>query len=375
MNMDLDGIHKPTLLLDPHRCKSNIQRLIEKARAQRVTLRPHFKTHQSRLVGKWFREESIDTITVTSVDMANFFAKDGWKDIIIAFPVNIRQIDEIIGLAAKVSLGLVVVDEDTINTLGQKLKHTVNVWIKIDVGTHRTGIEANASGIIGNLLLKISSYAHLKFAGFLAHAGHTYQGRSKTEVQRIYDQSLDIVVSLKQKYIDAFPGLKLSLGDTPGASMVSQFGPVDELRPGNFVFYDLMQEEIGACTMDDIAVAMACPVVAVHPERLQWIIYGGGIHFSKDFLLMEDGKKYFGRMVSVDTSSWTTKGVKENPYIASLSQEHGVVQCTNENFNKCRPGDLTLWLPVHSCMTADAMGEYTSTDGGIIDHYRQHVYM
>ena len=156
--------------------------------------------------------------------------------------------------------------------------------------------------------------------------------------------------------------------------MVDQFGPVDELRPGNFVFYDLMQEEIGSCEMDDIAVAMACPVVAVHPERLQWIIYGGGIHFAKDFLLMEDGRKYFGRMVQFDSNSWTTKDIKAHPYITSLSQEHGVIQCTEANFNSCRVGDLTLWLPVHSCMTADAMGEYTSTDGVILDHYRQHVY-
>ena len=372
--MDLDGIIKPTLLIDPLRCMANIQRLIEKARAQQVTLRPHFKTHQSRLVGNWFREEGIDKITVTSVDMANFFAEDGWNDITIAFPVNIRQIKEIGELSSKVNLGLVVVDVNTIDILSDKLKHNVNVWIKIDVGTHRTGIAPADTNIIDAVLGKISLLPHLHFAGFLAHAGHTYQGRSKTEVQRIYDISLDLLLLLKRKYIDAYPDLKLSLGDTPGASMVSQFGPVDELRPGNFVFYDLMQEEIGSCTMDDVAVAMACPVVAVHPERLQWIIYGGGIHFSKDFLLMEDGKKYFGRMVDISATSWTTKDIKENPYISSLSQEHGVIQCTKENFNRCQPGDLTLWLPVHSCMTADAMGEYTSTDGGIIDHYRHHVY-
>ena len=373
--MNLDYIIKPTLLLDPHRCKANIHRLIEKTRLQHVSLRPHFKTHQSRLVGKWFHEEGIDRITVTSVDMANFFAGDGWNDILIAFPVNIRQMEDIDELSAKVKLGLVVVDINTIDTLGHKLRHKAEVWIKIDVGTHRTGIAPSQTDIIDTILGKISLYKHLHFAGFLAHAGHTYQGRSVTEIQRIYDISLDHLLALKKMYIGAYPQLKLSLGDTPGSSMVSQFGPVDELRPGNFVFYDLMQEEIGACVMDDIAVAMACPVVAVHPERLQWIIYGGGIHFSKDFLLMEDGKKYFGRMVDIGTDSWITKDIKQNPYISSLSQEHGVVQCTRENFNRCQPGDLSLWLPVHSCMTADAMGEYTSTDGGKIDHYRQHVYL
>jgi len=33
---------------------------------------------------------------------------------------------------------------------------------------------------------------------------------------------------------------------------------VDEIRPGNFVFYDLMQYRIGSCSVGQIAVAMAC---------------------------------------------------------------------------------------------------------------------
>ncbi|MBK8833071.1 MAG: hypothetical protein IPN60_19900 [Saprospiraceae bacterium] len=194
------------------------------------------------------------------------------------------------------------------------------------------------------------------------------------EVQRIYDHALAALLDLKKKYLSVFPAISISLGDTPGASMVERFGLVDELRPGNFVFYDLMQEEIGACQMDDIAVAMACPVVAVHPERKQWIIYGGAIHFSKDFLLMEDGRKCFGRMVNVTDHSWSAADTMNNPYLISLSQEHGVVQCTDQNFDLCRPGDMSLWLPVHSCLTADAIGAYINTVGTPIDHYRRRVY-
>ena len=99
---------------------------------------------------------------------------------------------------------------------------------------------------------------------------------------------------LKKVYEIDFRICVFRLGILREHHMVGQFGPVDELRPGNFVFYDLMQEEIGACTLDDIAVAMACPVVAVHPDRMQWIIYGGAIHFSKDFLTLEGGRKCFG---------------------------------------------------------------------------------
>ena len=138
--MFLDTISQPTLILDERRCKANIQRLCQKAREQGVVLRPHFKTHQSRMIGQWFREEGIDQITVSSVGMAQYFADAGWQDITIAFPVNIRQMQEIKDLAARVKLGLLVLDPDTIDFLGSNLSVPVSIWMKIDVGTHRTGI-------------------------------------------------------------------------------------------------------------------------------------------------------------------------------------------------------------------------------------------
>ena len=68
--MKLPTIEKPTLLIDPIRVQNNIRRMAEKARRQNVRFRPHFKTHQSALVGEWFRDQGVSAITVSSVDMA-----------------------------------------------------------------------------------------------------------------------------------------------------------------------------------------------------------------------------------------------------------------------------------------------------------------
>jgi D-serine deaminase-like pyridoxal phosphate-dependent protein len=372
--MNLDSILQPTLLADPHRCRVNIRKITEKAMGQGFELRPHFKTHQSHLIGSWFRDEGINKITVSSVGMASFFAMNDWDDITIAFPVNVRQIGAINDLAESVNLGLLVVDPDAVDFLGKHLAAQAGIWIKIDVGTHRTGIVPDDFALIDHILDRIKDYKKLTFKGFLGHAGHTYQSHSAQEVERITKNSLTSMSVLKKRYGSDFPDLKISLGDTPSASMLDEFGDVDEFRPGNFVFYDLQQEEIGSCSMDEIAIAMACPVVAVHPERNQWIIYGGGIHFAKDFIPLKDGKKCFGRFVKPDHGTWSTSDIISNPFLASLSQEHGVVQCTNQTFHLCKPGDLSLWLPVHSCMTADAMGGYLSTDGTKIDHYREHLW-
>ncbi len=372
--MDLSSIAKPTLLLDKDKCKRNILRMTGKASDQRIELRPHFKTHQSSQIGEWFREKGSNKITVSSVGMAQYFVQAGWKDITIAFPLNIREIESIKSLSLNCKLGLMVLDPTTVDTLGKNTSHPIALWIKINVGTHRTGIDFLHHSDIDQILDRISHYPHLSFAGFIAHAGHAYQQRSVSEAQAIYDASLHILASLKSIYVEQYPDMKISLGDTPGASMVKTFGEVDELRPGNFVFYDLMQQEIGACSFDDIAVAVACPVVAVHPERKQWIIYGGAIHFSKDFLAQKDGSKCFGRMVEFKEGTWSTQNIDSNPMLISLSQEHGIVQCSEETFDLYKPGDLTFWLPVHSCLTADILGEYLTTDGELIDHYRQHLH-
>lgn len=63
---------EPTLLLDKQKCLSNIAMMIEKARKNNIIFRPHFKTHQSHEVGRWFRSFGVDKITVSSVKMAEY---------------------------------------------------------------------------------------------------------------------------------------------------------------------------------------------------------------------------------------------------------------------------------------------------------------
>ena len=86
-------IAQPTLLLDEIKCRNNISRMYEKALANNVVFRPHFKTHQSADISHWFKETGTSCITVSSVRMAIYFANHGWNNILIAFPFNILEID------------------------------------------------------------------------------------------------------------------------------------------------------------------------------------------------------------------------------------------------------------------------------------------
>jgi D-serine deaminase-like pyridoxal phosphate-dependent protein len=322
--------------------------MASKARKNQLTFRPHFKTHQSLEVAAWFREEGIECITVSSLRMAEFFSNT-WDDITVAFPVNILEIKTINRLAKKIQLNLLIESVESLKFLIENIQNPIGIFIKIDVGYHRTGIIHTDQETIYSILTLIESCKQLQFIGFLTHAGHTYGCRSKEQVLTIHKTSIRYISELKK----AYPKAIISIGDTPACSLADDFSTVDEIRPGNFVFYDLMQNQISACMPDQIAVALSCPIVATHSERNELVIYGGGIHFSKEFLEVEKIGRIYGRVVEQNEKGWGK--IIPDMYIKSLSQEHGIVSVPSSQVGSYHIGDCLYILPVHSCMTANLM--------------------
>ena len=108
MNPYFASIEEPTLLLNEQTARANIHKMADKAHRFDLRFRPHFKTHQSAVIGEWFRYEGVSQITVSSVEMAEYFAVNGWQDITIAFSLNIRQMARIKALAERIRLSVLV---------------------------------------------------------------------------------------------------------------------------------------------------------------------------------------------------------------------------------------------------------------------------
>lgn len=355
---------KPTLILDVEICKSNIKRMTNKTRKHHLKLRPHFKTHQSAQIGEWIRAEGIECCTVSSVKMAQYFANHGWNDILIAFPVNVLEAEKINELAHKLKLQLLVYDVEAVKILEQKTDASIGIKIELDLGSKRSGIRANQYEEIEGLLKQIESSPNFEFTGFYSHPGHTYTARSKKEVLAIYDDIIGQLKGLKSKYAHV-PGFSITIGDTPGCTISDKFGPIEEISPGNFVFYDAMQVNIGTCNYEDIAVVMACPVVGKNRERNELLIHGGGVHFSKEALKDSDGTVHFGKLTNPTDAGW--EGQIQGAYLKSISQEHGLIHCPDEIINQTHIGDMVYIYPSHSCLTADLMKSYITTGGEVMN--------
>lgn len=354
----MQGITRPTLLLNEKVARKNIQDMADKAKVNQIGLRPHFKTHVSREIGNWFRDAGVDTCTVSSVEMAEYFQHDGWDDITIAFPFNRLEIALINELASKGKINLVIEDSDTLAYLQNHLDSKVNYYIKLDVGTHRTGlgVDTDFSELVVNDRL-------LNFVGFLAHAGHAYRCRSNKEIINVYKEVSDQLSRLKGKY----PTAKISYGDTPTCSIIEKFENIDELRAGNFVFYDWMQKAITSCSFKQIAVCMAVPVVSKHPDRKEIVIHGGAIHFSKDYIKNDSDEAIYGVLVQLTATGW--EPMEKTHYVKKLSQEHGIISVTDEkDFNQIKVGDLLGVIPIHSCLAANLMGKYQTVENNVVLH-------
>jgi len=161
-------------------------------------------------------------------------------------------------------------------------------------------------------------------------------------------------LELKQKFTQLQP--IISIGDTPSCSIVENFNDIDEIRPGNFVYYDLMQHALGVCKLSDISIIVKATIIAKYPERNELVIHCGAVHLSKEFILY-NGEKTFGKIATVSNNIIT--GIKEDMNIISLSQEHGIIKCSKEKLKEYNLYDEINILPIHSCLTANLMKDCT----------------
>ncbi len=358
------NLFSPTLLLDKARCLRNLDRMVDRAARHSVTLAPHFKTHQALEIAKWGKTRGVREITVSSIEMAYHFVSMGWESITIAFPVNILAFFQLNELARKVSLNVFVNDVEVAKALGKGMRYPVNCLIEVDTGYGRTGVLASDTETLEALVQIISDAPNLNLLGFYTHPGHTYAARGVAEISSIYRDTLAKLQQVKAHFAAKGHDVQLRLGDTPSCSTQDDFSDISHITPGNFIFYDVMQVQIGSCEVDDIAVALAVPVVETHPSRHEIIVHGGAVHLSKDAIIDENGHRIFGWIVRFIDGKWGTPVA--GAYVKAISQEHGTITWEGDSLQEVKPGDLLGILPIHSCLTADLMQEYLTLDGEVI---------
>ncbi len=129
-----------------------------------------------------------------------------------------------------------------------ELETPVDIWLKIDSGSGRTGLPWDQPAAVTGLAQVVNQSEKTRLRGLLTHAGNTYSASSPGEICQRYQDSVNRMTGLRTDlWGSAYGLLEVSVGDTPGCTLCPDLGQVDEIRPGNFVFYDGQMLRLGVC--------------------------------------------------------------------------------------------------------------------------------
>jgi len=238
--------------------------------------------------------------------------------------------------------------------------------VKIDCGTHRVGVEPDTEEAI-EVPRALSDSKNLNFAGILTHAGHSYDVKTKDAILEVARHERDSMVELATRIgRQGIAVATVSIGSTPSMSTVDHLDGVDEIRPGNYIFFDNYQATLGSCSFEDTALTVLAAVI--HKSKTRMVVDAGGIALSKDRgPVALDPSCGYGRVLDMD-------GNETGMRVAGLSQEHGEIEAgDNDAFEKFKVGDRVRILANHSCLTAAQHSHYHVIENGeIVDRWEIH---
>ena len=359
----MNQLTTPALLVDRATVQANCDRMREKARASGVSFRPHVKTHKAVEIGRIQHGGATGPITVSTLAEGEVFADDGFRDITYAMPIAPEKLGRAAALARRVErLSILLDSEDALRAVERfHVAHgvTFDVFLKVDCGYHRAGVDPDSPDSV-RLALALGRSEAVRFRGLLTHAGHSYNAADTEEIRRIAAEESASLTRFRA-LLEGLDGVCRSIGSTPTASIVDRFSECDEVRPGNYVFYDAFQATIGSCTLAEVAVSVLTTVVGSYPERGSLIVDAGALALSKDLGPTQIDPRFgYGLVCDTDLRPLPMR-------IVALSQEHGKIAAETT----VPVGTRLRIVPNHSCLTAAMFDRYQIVSGGrVVDEWR-----
>jgi D-serine deaminase-like pyridoxal phosphate-dependent protein len=147
-----------------------------------------------------------------------------------------------------------------------------------------------------------------------------------------------------------------SIGSTPTANAARNLDGVTEMRPGVYVFFDLVMAGIDVCAVDDIALSVLTTVIG-HQRARGWILVDAGwMALSRDRGTASQAvDQGYGVVCDIDGR------VIPDLIVTAANQEHGIIALrpgSTETLPELPVGTRLRILPNHACATAAQFDAY-----------------
>src|SRR4030095_17032521 len=142
--MKLETLKTPGLVLDLAKVKRNAERMSQRIKQLGADLRPHIKTHKCIEVARIQTAGHSGAVTVSTLAEARPFATNGFSKITYAVPIESGKFNEAIEISRACELSLITDDAevpDQLNDAARQANVHLNLFLKVDCGYHRCGVE------------------------------------------------------------------------------------------------------------------------------------------------------------------------------------------------------------------------------------------
>lgn len=325
------SVFTPAVLVYPDRIEENIRRMINLA-GDAGRLRPHVKTHKIAEVIGLHLQLGITRFKCATLSEVALVAATGGKDILLAYPLlgpTIQKFLQLTELYPETRFAVSVDSQAACQILSDQARinsKTVNVFVDLDNGMHRTGI---APGRAMELIVSITKDEYLEFAGLHIYDGHIHEldlKDRKAHCEADFESVLSLVSKLDSKGI---PVAELACGGTPTFPIHARH-PSRILCPGTPVLWDAGYRE-------------AFPDLDFLPAA---VIAGRVISKPDNQLCLDLGYKSMASEMAHPRLQFLNL---EHEGVLNHSEEHLVVSTGKSS--EASVGDLVYALPTHVCPT------------------------
>jgi D-serine deaminase-like pyridoxal phosphate-dependent protein len=354
----------PALILDRRKLQANAERMRERVKALGVTLRPHVKTSKSIDVLDVLAGGSDGPITVSTLAEARYFLERGVRDILYAVgiaPVKLPRIAQLLRDGCKLKIILDSAEAaDAVAAFAKSEGIAIEALIEVDTDGCRAGV-VPGDELLLDIARRLSCGTGARLAGVMTHAGGSYSARTIGEFEEIAERERAGAVAAAQRLRAAgFEAEIVSVGSTPTVHYARNLDGVTEARVGVYAFGDLVQAELGTCSIDDIAISVLASVVGHSRGHRRVLIDAGFLALSRDHGTA-DFPVDWGYGAVCDAGGRVIDGVR----VETTNQEHGIITCRSgdPDWSRFPIGGRVRILPNHACATAAAYDRYFVTDG------------
>lgn len=352
MQLRIDNLETPALLIERSILEDNIDRMQRLADMNNIKLRPHVKTHKSPYIAKKQIKRGAVGIACAKVGEAEVMASHGIDDIQIANIIvgesKIRRMKKLVETGVKISccVDSLYAARSLSEVFGDD-NSQIDVFILLDTGFHRCGLDKYND--ILNLANEVRALRSLRLKGLLSHDGRVYSADTDKKMKGIINEETsrmhETADNLKK---DGFAIDEISVGSTPGARYLTGAEGITEVRPGNYVYYDMIQAALGSAKLENCALNVLATVISVPPGDRAIIDAGSkALNLDKGAhgLSLING---YGHIIN-------KKGI-----ISRLSEEHGIITNRDGNFTV---GEKIRIIPNHACVVSNLFDYAWMVDG------------